>query len=431
MIKNANRLTAIEAARLMDAQELSGEQLMLSCIERIKERNDLVHALVAFDENNALAQARAKDQEPRGPYLHGLPFVAKDVLDTVDFPTEYGSPIYKANQPLADSASVLRFKKNGAVLVGKAATSEFATRKPAATRNPLRPTHTPGGSSSGSAAAVADFMVPFALGTQSTGSLARPASYCGIVGFKPSFDLFNRAGLKAISQSQDTIGLLTRTIGDASFIAFNDIDFDDRVRQLAMPNFALCQSRQWQFADSDFHKSIAALVEKASDAGRTIPSLQLPAIHEELIAIQEKIFVYEACDALAYERLEHPHLISDILRDRLAFGDLIDQDAYLDFRRMAEQAKAAINDIFRDADVLIYPATESSAEEGIDYSGSPRFGGLWTLLHLPTVVIPFSRTPNGMPFGIQLIGRFAEDRKLLAAAHKLSSYFESAQEAAL
>jgi len=424
VISEAYRLTAFDAARLLSLGELTAERLVRSCLDRIEARNPEVQALVAFDAGKALRYARQKDGEPYAPHLHGIPFVAKDIFETADFPTEYGSPIYAGHQPTADAACVSQFRAQGGVLIGKAATSEFATRKPAATRNPLRLTHTPGGSSSGSAAAVADFMAPFALGTQTTGSIARPASYCGVVGFKPTFDLFNRTGLKPTSHSQDTIGLLTRTVRDAFFITFNDTGFDAEVARAGAPRFALCRSSQWDEVDAAFGQAVERLGAALSRAGRPAAELRLNATLESLIAVQEQIFVYEAAWALAHERQHHGELISDILRDRLATAAGIDRDAYLRLRTAAEQARCEADALFRDADVLVYPATEGSAEEGIAYSGSPRFAALWTLLHLPTVVVPFGRAANGMPFGVQLVGRFGQDRGLLAAAEILRGYLD-------
>jgi Asp-tRNA(Asn)/Glu-tRNA(Gln) amidotransferase A subunit family amidase len=425
LLRKFNFLSAVDASRLITRRELTVEQLVRACIERINERNDDVRALVAFNEEKALQYSRLIGEQALRSKLHGIPFVAKDVLDTADFPTGYGSAIYDHNQPKTDSACVAQFKEKGAILIGKAATSEFATRKPAATRNPLRLTHTPGGSSSGPAAAVADFMVPFALGTQSTGSIVRPASYCGVVGFKPTYDLFNRAGLKPISQSQDTIGLFARTIADVYFITFDDADFEQKVKQQTTPRFAICRSSQWEHADTTFHEEIGMLERTLSDAGHQIGTVELGPDLEGLLDIQEKIFAYEAAAALTSERQSHGHLISDILQDRLSFGDRIDRDAYLACRSAAERAKATLDALFGENDVLIYPATESSAEFGIEYSGSPRFGALWSLLHLPTVVAPFSRTSNGMPFGLQLIGRFGCDRHLLIAAQYLMQYFRT------
>ncbi|NIF78636.1 amidase [Paraburkholderia sp. Cy-641] len=426
MIHEAHLLTVSAAAQQLAAGSLTSEQLVRSCLERIQDRNPVVQALVIVDPDKALHDARKMDRQVYRPHLHGIPFVVKDIIETADFPTEYGSPIYAGHRPQADSACVSQFRGMGGILVGKAATSEFATRKPAMTRNPLRLTHTPGGSSSGSAAAVADFMVPFALGTQTTGSIARPASYCGVVGFKPTFDLFNRAGLKPTSQSLDTIGLLTRTIRDAYLLTFNDPDFDSEIVRCGTPRFAICRSSQWNGVEQSFFDTLTRLQQALMRANQPVRELNLDADLESLIAGQEKIFVYEAAHSLAHERQNHAELMSDILRNRLAVAEQIDQDLYLQLRSAVERARYSVDELFQDNDVLIYPATEGSAEEGLDYSGSPRLGALWTLLHLPTIVIPFGRSANGMPFGLQLVGRFGQDRLLLAAAELLSRYIDPA-----
>jgi amidase len=424
LVQDAHLLSAFDAATALAAGKLTSEQLTRACLERIELRNPDVQALVQVDAEKALQDARSKDAQPYRPYLHGIPFVVKDILETADFPTEYGSPIYVGHRPQADSASVTHFREQGAVLVGKAATSEFATRKPALTRNPLRLTHTPGGSSSGSAAAVADYMVPFALGTQTTGSIARPASYCGVVGYKPSFDLFSRTGLKAASQSQDTIGLLTRTVRDAFFIAFNDAGFENEIAHCGTPRFSVCLSSQWAGLDNAFIEAVERLQRVMEKAGPALREQRLSPSLESLIDVQERIFVYEAARSLSHERKHHGDLISDILRARLALAEGIGQDDYLGLRSRVEQGKCEADALFRDNDVLVYPATEGSAEEGIAYSGSPRMGALWTLLHLPTVVIPFGCSANGMPFGVQLVGRFGQDRLLLAAADMLRRHVE-------
>lgn len=423
MIRDAHLLSAFEVAKHLAESKLTSETVVRHCIDRIQARNPVVQALVAFDADQALCEARRADERPRRPYLQGIPFVAKDILETADFPTGYGSPIYATHRPLADAGCITQFRSQGCTLIGKAATSEFATRKPAATRNPLRLTHTPGGSSSGSAAAVADFMVPFALGTQTTGSIARPASYCGVVGFKPTFDFFSRAGLKSTSQSQDTVGLLTRTIRDAFFLAFNDPAFDATVDKAGTPQFAVCMSSQWEGVDPDFGTTLDRLRATAAKAGNPLHDVELSPQLENLIAIQEQIFVYEAAWALSHERQHHSEQLSDVLLKRLAPAQGIDTDMYLSSRSAVEHSKAELDTLFGDNDVLVYPATESSAEAGIAYSGSPRLGALWTLLHLPTVVVPFGCSADGMPFGLQLIGRFGQDRLLLAAAAILQRSF--------
>src|SRR5688572_16691402 len=208
--------SAADAAALIASGKLTAVQLAEDCLARINEREQDVQAWAYIDRDQVLAQARARDAEPRRGPLHGVPVAVKDIIDTADMPTAYGSPIYAGHRPRADAACVAMLRNAGAVIMGKTVTAEFAMRHPGKTRNPLNIAHTPGGSSSGSAAAVADFMAPLALGTQTSGSVLRPAAFCGIVGFKPTFNIINPAGVKPNSESFDTVGLLARTVPDVA-----------------------------------------------------------------------------------------------------------------------------------------------------------------------------------------------------------------------
>src|SRR5450432_3439542 len=213
---NLNRLGATEAARKLATREITAVSLLADCLERIAERESTVHAWTYLDADAAMRRARALDAQASAGLLHGLPIGVKDLFDTFDMPTSYGSPIYADHRPAADAACVALARAAGAVVIGKTVTTEFATFHPGATTNPHNPAHTPGGSSSGSAAAVADGMVPLAFGTQTAGSIIRPAAFCGVVGYKPAFGTINRAGVKAISDSLDTIGAFGRTVPDVA-----------------------------------------------------------------------------------------------------------------------------------------------------------------------------------------------------------------------
>lgn len=417
-----HRLSATEAARRIANGDLSAEAVTASCLERIEARNAEVLAITAFDRDHALAEARTRDRSPSSGPLHGVPFLAKDVLDTSDYPTRYGSPIYKDHQPVADASVVVEARQRGGVLLGKAATSEFATRHPAPTRNPLRLTHTPGGSSSGSAAAIADFMAPFAFGTQTTGSISRPASYCGIVGYKPSFGVFSVGGMRPVSPTQDTIGLLTREIADAALVTFGITDFDNQAESETMPRFALCRSAQWEHAHENLRADIESVAQALGRAGHLAPDVHLDPSFENTIEDQERIFAYEANAVMAHERTHFPDLISQVLRERMSRGAAIDLATYLSLQREARAARHRIADLFAHADVLIYPTTEGEAEEGHAFSGSPRFAALWSLMHTPTIVIPFRTGPTGLPWGLQLVSRFGDDMRLLLAAEKLRTF---------
>jgi Asp-tRNA(Asn)/Glu-tRNA(Gln) amidotransferase A subunit family amidase len=217
-MSNSNEYSVTEAAALLASGKLSAVQLAEDCLARVERREQEVQAWAYLDPEHLLAQARASDSQPRRSLLHGIPVAVKDIIDTADMPTEYGSPIYAGHRPQWDAACVAMLRNAGALVMGKAVTVEFAARHPGKTRNPHNTAHTPGGSSSGSAAAVADCMVPLALGTQTGGSVIRPSAYCGIVGFKPTFNIINRSGVKPNSESLDTVGIMARTVDDVSLL---------------------------------------------------------------------------------------------------------------------------------------------------------------------------------------------------------------------
>jgi amidase len=409
-------LTALEAARAVEQGSATAEQLTRACIERIEQRNGEVRAFVSFDAELALREARRADRLAPGPHLRGVPFAAKDIFDTADHPTEYGSTVYRGHRPLADAACVAGARGQGAVLIGKVASSEFATRTPADTRNPLRLAHTPGGSSSGSAAAVADGMVPVALGSQTTGSIIRPAAYCGIVGYKPTFGLLPSAGMKTLSPSQDTAGVLTRTVADAAFFVYGLLGAQAVLQTSSAPRVGICESSQWQFAHESVVASLERLAGKLEAAGAHVRRIELPANLEALVDIQSRLCSYEARRSLAHEyRVCRPHL-SDRLARRLDGAADIDADAHLEMLRQAMKARRDAASLFDDVDVLLYPSADGEAEHGLDDSGSPRFGALWTLLHLPTVGFPIALGRSGLPIGAQVIGAYGDDLRTLAAA---------------
>ena len=415
----ANRLSLLDAAAAIEAGRLTSEALVRACLDRIAERDGEVLAFRAVDPDLALRHARAADRRRAGT-LRGLPFAVKDVIDTVDYPTAYGSTIYPGHRPVADAGCVAMAREQGAVVLGKVATSEFATQTPSTTRNPHDPSRTPGGSSSGSAAAVADDMVPVAFGTQTTGSIVRPASYCGVVGYKPTFGLIGIAGLKALSPAQDTIGLLTRTVEDAAFFTFGmhgiraarDPDF--------RPRLAVCRSTQWDQARPEMIAAIERLAADARRAGAAVRDLTLPRPIEDLYPLQARLFAFEARPSLAHERRCHADRFSARLAQRLDGGIGITPSDYLAMRRTAALAREQARALFADVDVLLYPPADGEADPGLADSGSPRFGAIWSLLHLPCVAFPVTRGPANLPLGAQVIGPYGEDERTLAAAAFLS-----------
>ncbi len=426
-IKNLNRLGVVQAAKAIESGEITSVALVRDCLERIAERNHEVGAFVACDPEQALTEAsRADDNFVSGP-LRGVPFAIKDVIDTADYPTAYGSAIYKNHQPEHDASCVRMAKSRGAVVLGKVATGEFATQTPSKARNPLRLSHTPGGSSSGSAAAVADYMTPVAYATQTTGSIMRPAVYCGVVGYKPTFDLISPAGMKDLSPTQDTIGVIARSVEDAAFFTLGLHGATTVATVGFKPRIALCMSRQWDYVRPETIRAIETLVHRLESAGCTVTRVWLPEDLEPLISIQSRLFMYEARQSLANERLLYNDQLSPRLNARLLQGEHIGYDEYISMRQQVREAQLRSDALFEGVDAVLYPAAAGEADEGLSSAGDPRFGALWTLLHLPSVSFPIDIGPAGLPLGAQLIGRFGQDTRLLAAANAVTSIIGSVQ----
>ncbi|HEY9278821.1 MAG TPA: amidase [Eoetvoesiella sp.] len=418
--KPLNQLGAVQAADAIERGDITSVALVRACLERIEERNSLVHAFVTCDAARALASAEQVQANSNAGLLRGVPFAVKDIINTADYPTEYGSPIYQGFQPEADAACVAVAKSRGAILLGKVATGEFATQTPSNARNPLRLEHTPGGSSSGSAAAVADFMVPVAFGTQTTGSIIRPAVYCGVIGYKPSFNLISTAGAKALSPSQDTIGLITRNVEDAAFFSLGLHGAKTVHQSLARPRIAVCMSRQWDYAKPETVHAIERMIQHLEAAGVSVKHIWLPSELEAVIAIQPRLFMYEARQALAHERLNHGDRLSPRLQARLKAGEDIQLDEYISMQLQLNRARFQAQSLFQDNDAVLYPAAAGEAELGLTNAGDPRFGALWTLLHLPSVSFPIDLGPAGLPLGAQLIGGFGQDARLLTVANAIT-----------
>ena len=407
-----HRLGAKEAARRIERGELDAEALIRSCFERIAAREADVQAWAWLDEKLTLSQVRTA----HGP-LRGLPVGAKDIFDTHDMPTEYGSRIYRGHRPRADAATIALTRRAGGVVLGKTVTAEFATFVPGATRNPHDLSRTPGGSSSGSAAAVADFMVPLAFGTQTAGSLIRPASYCGIVGYKPTFNLLPRAGVKPGADSLDTVGVYGRSVEDVAFFAAALTGRRDLETWITKaPRIGLCRTYEWERAQPEMRQALedAARRLEAGDAG-------LPRLFEGLRASHAAILWYEIARSLADEYSRFPELLDPGLRERCAAGFALDAQEYLRARQHAATCRANLAEAFGDYDVLLAPAATGEAPAGLASTGDVSMNVVWTLLHVPCVSVPAAKSPHGMPLGLQVIGRIGDDARTLACADWIHS----------
>lgn len=415
MSTDLHRLTATEAARRIRDGRLAPEALMEACLARIAEREQVVRAFAWFNAEAGRLAARAARPGP----LHGLPVGVKDVLDTADMPSEYGSPIWRGWRPRGDSAPVAWARAAGAVIIGKTVTTEFATRRPGPTANPANLEHTPGGSSSGSAAGVADGMFPLAFGTQTAGSIIRPAAFCGAVGYKPTFGLINRSGMKIMSDSLDTVGVMARGVADCALFAgaVAGIDLGDPdAKPGTAPRIGLCRSPSWESAAPETEALLPQVAAVLARAGATVRDLELPADFAGLREAHPIVMNRESARALGWELAEHRDGISEGLQERLDFG-LAQSDAALAAAYSTfERAQRAFPEATRDVDILVTPSAPGEAPAGLEWTGDPAFNYLWTSLHVPCVTVPAGMGRNGLPLGIQVVGRAGEDRAVLAWA---------------
>ena len=398
---------------------MKSEALVGACLERIAEREREVHAWAYLDTERALAEARARDREAPRSALHGVPVGIKDVIDTADMPTEYNSPIYRGHRPKWDAACVALLRRAGCVILGKTATTEFANNHPAQTRNPHNLGHTPGGSSSGSAAAVADRMVPLALGTQTGGSVIRPGAYCGVAACKPSFGSINRAGLKFVSESLDTIGVFARTTQELApllhLLTGRPISQD----RVAKPRVGFCRTPRWRDADGETQANLQHAAEQLGKAGAKVVDFELPKGSDAMFDRHSSVMGYESARALAYEYTNFPQQISDDLRPRLEKGWKVTREDYDEVRGIARNCRRALADQLREFDFLLTPSAPGAAPASLASTGDPVFNRAWTLFGVPCVTVPFGKAANGLPLAVQLVGAMDQDMKLVAWAHWL------------
>jgi Asp-tRNA(Asn)/Glu-tRNA(Gln) amidotransferase A subunit family amidase len=407
-------LCALDLARRIADGALTPRAVIERCADAIVKREAEIGAFVALDIEAALQHADALAALP----LCGLPVGVKDIYDTVDFPTGYGSPIYAGHRPKADAAMVALIRRAGGVVLGKTVTTEFAGLEPARTRNPRNPAHTPGGSSSGSAAAVAAGMVPIALGSQTGGSVIRPAAYCGVTGYKPSFRLMPTVGMKCFSWSLDTVGLFTAGVADAAFAAAAISGRDLRIdgAQPAAPRIALVRTPSWPEASADMRDATERAARAVAAAGATVKEIDLPPVFEAATQAHGTIQDHEAYRALADEIDRHHDQLGAILRAQLDKAAAITPAAYDDARRLARQARRSFLDLMEGIDVIMTPSAPGAAPHGLGSTGKPTFNRLWTLLGAPCVNVPGLVDLSGLPLGMQIVGRFARDRLALEAA---------------
>jgi Asp-tRNA(Asn)/Glu-tRNA(Gln) amidotransferase A subunit family amidase len=411
-------LSARDIARGVIRGDFTAEAVARDCLDRIAARESEIQAWQFLDPERALAEARAVDRAPGRGKLAGVPVGIKDVIDTADMPTTYGSALYRDFRPRADASCVALMRGAGAVGIGKTVTTEFAAVSPGKTRNPHNTAHTPGGSSSGSAAAVGAGTIPLAFGTQTSGSTIRPASFCGAVGYKPTFGMIDRTGVKTLASSLDTVGLFARNVRDIAFFAAVLSGRDDLVvgHTAAKPRIGLFRTAQWSRAEAASVAAIDRAIPALGKAGVTVRELSVPKAFESILDHHDKVMGRDMTMALAHERLRCGNIITAKTRDFLAAATSVDAAAYDKARAGVIALYADFSSLFADCDVLLTPAATGEAPEGVDSTGDPTFNRGWTLLHVPCVTVPAGTGPKRLPVGVQIVGPRHHDAQTLAAA---------------
>lgn len=413
MEQPANELTAAAAAAAIAAHRLTARTLVESCVARINARDPSVKAFVRLAADLRAQTARADAEPARGP-LHGVPIAVKDLIDTADMDTEYGSPARRNHRPLKDAACVAKLRAAGAIVIGKTATTEFAHVTPAATCNPHDLGRTPGGSSSGSAAAVADFMVPAALGTQTGGSVIRPASFCGVYGFKSSVGRTDAAGVHELGRSLDTVGWFARSAADLSLLGRVLLEAPRTPTPLAgRPRIAICRTPFDSAAAPEMRAAVEDAAMRLREAGAEVLERALPPSFGDLQQVHRRIISTEAARAFAGYEAATPDLLSAALRAYMAEGRA-NEAVYAQAQAKAAARRADLAPLMRDIDGFLVPAATGEAPEGLASTGDATFSLFWSLLAVPCATVPFAKGPSGMPLGIQFVGRRDRDEELLA-----------------
>lgn len=386
-------------------------------IADVKARDTDIKAFVSFDPEPALAAAKRIDAGPKDGPLTGVPIAVKDVFATAQLPTEFGSPIYRGNREAADAACVALACEAGALVLGKSVTTEFATVHPGVTRNPHDLTRTPGGSSSGSAASVGAGMAMLGYGTQTAGSTIRPASYCGIAGFKPTFGVTPRAGLKLVSESLDTVGFLGRNLDDTVLFAecSSGRPFRHAQQRTSPPKLAVCRTKEWSHAEDYTIAAVEGTADALREAGADVGAITLPPEFDPLADAQWDVLAYEGRQALNYERKNFPEKCSETLHKIMTTGAGVSYERYAQALALFAECQARFDAIMEEEglDAVIVPAGPGEAPIGLDHTGDPILNRCWTALYVPCITLPLHKGPNGMPLGIQFVGRKGRDMDLV------------------
>ena len=424
-----NELSIFELQDLIRKKEIKTLDIAKACVTRINTRDDMVHAWIDFDENDVFQKSKKIDEnQSLLGLLHGIPVGMKDIIDVAGLHSRRGSEIYQDRIATTDAHVVSLVKAAGSFILGKTVTTEFASGNPNITRNPHNLDYTPGGSSSGSAAAVADFMVPYSFGTQTAGSMVRPAAFCGISAMKPSFGTLSRAGLSYVADSLDTIGWFARDVKDLGIIFHaltgKDIkwNIEHDMRQLKI---GVCKTPDWNAAEPVIQNLVNDLEESFAASNILFNEVTLPKEFELLGEIQNRLMCKEMTFWLEEEWKNHSELLSDYIIERLEFGSQISSDQLLLDNVIIEHCRAYIDSLFSDFDYIITPSAPGPAPQGIITTGNSIFNRMWTLLHLPCIALPMTKNDDNLPMGLQIIGKFQDDVSLLANGYVFQEWLKS------
>ena len=417
-----NNLTATEVARRIADGETTAEAVVSACLDRVGKREPQIKAFECFDAERAIEAAWRVDREGPKGLLAGVPFAAKDIIDTKDFPTALGSKVYAGNQPERNAACVERFLDAGAILLGKSVTTEFATFTPSKTRNPVDTNRTPGGSSSGSAAAVADRMIPLAFGTQTAASIIRPAAYCGTFAYKASIGAVDMRGVMELSRSLDSFGVFSRSAADLS-LSRQVLRGNESERSFELPRISLMREPHWNDCDINSRNACESAVARLTESGEKITETTPSPIFRKLAQAQSTIMAYEVAQSRKHEYANFRHLVSAKFADLVETGLSISDTDYASALQLRDAAEREFESFFESADVLLVPASTGEAPRFEDGTGDPLCSRIWTLLGAPAIAIPFGFGSSGLPVAIQLVARRRCDDILLDAAIWFESKF--------
>lgn len=442
-MENLYSLGAAAAAKAIRDGDITSVQLVESCLARIEEFEPTVQAWTHLDAENALNYAKIADQrhydgEAEGS-LNGVPVGIKDIFDTEDFPTEYGSPIHEGRRTFNDASAVAQLRQAGAIVLGKTVTTEFAVYSPGKTTNPHDATRTPGGSSSGSAAAVASFMVPLTLGSQTNGSTIRPASFCGAVGYKPSFGTISRHGVLRQSPPLDQVGVFARSVEDAAIMAECMMSFDDRdahmrpkarpnLSQIAMseppmpPKVGFLKTSAWDQADKETQEAFAEL---ADFLGERCAEVEIAEAYDEVAELHRVIMEADLAKNFAYDFARAPEQFSAKLTEMIERGQKISAVEYNIAIERQSELERGLDQLMSEYDAILTPATPGEAPQGLDATGSPAFCTMWSYTGMPAITLPIMQGAAGMPLGVQLVGKKGDDARLLRTASWLDIFIET------